>query len=187
MSTLYHVASPDGTRHGEMSEDDIKAKLRTGELNEDCLIWAEGWADWRPVSTLLPTPDWGFYTAMETVYLWRYTDFHGRASRAEYWYCKIGTFAGLLLVGIIGGATELLISRGHAMMLTQGLLGLLVLLIIVPNVALAVRRLHDIGMSGWWYLATFLPMGDLFMLIISLLPSGGPNRWGRRPDAPAAE
>lgn len=188
MSTTYHVATPDGTRHGQMSAEDICAKITAGELPADALIWQEGWTDWRPASTLgappVPAADWGIYTAMESVYLRRYFTLHGRASRAEYWYCKLGSAVLVFLVGLIGTLTEAHLSE-DVTVITPVLLGLLVLFGILPTIALAVRRLHDVGMSGWWYLLAFLPMGDLFMLVIALLPSGGPNRWGTRPDAPA--
>lgn len=187
MSTTYHVATPDGTRHGQMCAEDITAKIASGELPADTLVWTEGWSDWRPASTLgappVPCADWGLYAAMESVYLHRFFTLRGRASRSEYWYCKLGSFTLLFLTALIGIFAE---SGGSEdAVLTPMLLGLMITFGLIPNITLAVRRLHDVGMSGWWYLLTLLPMGDLFMLVIALLPSGIPNRWGPRADGPA--
>ncbi len=73
-----------------------------------------------------------FYT------LRKYADFNGRASRSEFWYF----FAFLIVVNAVAGLLGLLFGFGPAL---GGLIGLLLL---IPQIAVAVRRLHDIGKSG---------------------------------------
>lgn len=69
-----------------------------------------------------------------------------------------------------------------AMMIGLGLLGILVLGIIIPSLAVIVRRLHDTGKSGWWYLISFIPFGSIVLLIFFCLDSEpGTNKWGPNP------
>ncbi len=70
-----------------------------------------------------------------------YATFSGRARRREYWYF-------FLLRYIIIAAT-------HE---STGLSRLLILAIAIPMIAVGVRRLHDIGKSGWWYLICLIPL-----------------------------
>jgi uncharacterized membrane protein YhaH (DUF805 family) len=77
-----------------------------------------------------------FESALYT--LKKYADFSGRASRSEFWYF----FAFLIVVNAVAGLLGLLFGFGPAL---GGLIGLLLL---IPQVAVAVRRLHDIGKSG---------------------------------------
>lgn len=63
---------------------------------------------------------------------------------------------------------------------------LAVLALIVPNISVTVRRLHDAGYSGWFYLLNFVPyVGGIILFIFTLLPSAPPNQWGTGPDKPA--
>ena len=77
-----------------------------------------------------------FQSALET--LKKYAEFNGRASRHEFWCFFVFVIVANALAGIIG----LLFGFG------QALAGLIGLLLIVPQIAVAVRRLHDIGKSG---------------------------------------
>lgn len=68
----------------------------------------------------------------------------------------------------------------------MGLLGgLWGLFIVIPGIALGVRRLHDVNASGWWYLLAILPLVNLGLLLFLLLKPGtdGPNRFGDDPKA----
>lgn len=95
-----------------------------------------------------------------------YAVFNGRARRKEYWYFGLVSFLMILVVGFIGG----LIGKG---MLLYNLYNLAVLL---PTVAVGVRRLHDSNRSGWWLL---LPVVNLIMLLQD--STYGPNKYGPSP------
>jgi uncharacterized membrane protein YhaH (DUF805 family) len=77
-----------------------------------------------------------FQSALQT--LKKYAEFNGRASRQEFW----SFFVFLIVVNAVAGLLGLLLGFGPAL---GGLIGLLLL---IPQVAVAVRRLHDIGKSG---------------------------------------
>ncbi len=194
MDTTYHVASPNGTTFGQMTQDEIIAKSASGELPADALIWAEGMADWQPASTLCPPPvnaaPWGIMSALKSVYFSRYFDFRGRACRSEYWYAYLGTILFTLQYSLVGGFLAALLFRGKGADVMGAVLLFLPLILfalysIIPGLAVMVRRLHDIGMSGWFYLINFVPyVGPLFLLVCAVLPSSAPNRWGTGPEDP---
>ncbi len=201
MSELYHVARPDGTQYGQMTKDEIQAKCINGTLPADTLVWTEGWADWRPADTLfqqaatpptLPgTGAWGILSALQSVYVDRYCTFEGRAGRPEYWFAALGSiivsFLALLLgVAIFLGVLALDETIGAAVGIgLLVLLGIALVLTIIPNIAVTVRRLHDAGFSGWFYLLSLIPnIGGLILLVFAVLPSAAPNRWGTGPEEP---
>ena len=99
----------------------------------------------------------------------KYAEFNGRASRPEYWWFWLFS----LLVGI---ATSVL---GHA---ASGLVSLLMLL---PSLAVAARRLHDTNRSGWWQLLWFIPVIGWIVLVIFVVGEGTPgdNQFGSKPAA----
>ena len=70
------------------------------------------------------------------------------------------------------------------MIATMVLPGLFVLATIVPGVAITVRRIHDIGLTGWLYLLILVPsVGGLIIFVFSLIPSQKhENKWGPVPD-----
>lgn len=84
--------------------------------------------------------------------LQKYGDFSGRAPRAEYWWFYLGTVVVGFIVGIIDGILGS----------DVGWLGLVVnLALIVPTVAVTVRRLHDTDRTGWWLLSVIVPFTSL--------------------------
>lgn len=200
MSDVYHVANPSGAQYGQMEEAEIKEKMTCGTLPEDTLIWKEGWADWRPASTLFPptTPPtlpgvgaWGILSALQSVYVDRYCTFEGRAGRPEYWFAALGSLIVSFLAILLGVAIFLgVMALDETIAAAVGiglciLLGIAIVLTIIPNIAVSVRRLHDAGFSGWFYLLSFIPnIGGIILLVFSVLPSSAPNRWGAGPEKP---
>lgn len=58
---------------------------------------------------------------------------------------------------------------------------------LIPNIAVAVRRMHDVGKSGWNLLWSLIPiLGWLYVLYLEVQPSTGPNQYGEGPAAPPA-
>lgn len=113
----------------------------------------------------------------------KYADFTGRSRRSEYWFFVLGNliiyFVLAFLGGLIGGATGSE-AAGAVPMLLLGVFGLA---IIIPSIAVAVRRLHDTGRSGWWYLIGIIPLiGSIVLLVFFVQDSEpGANQWGPNP------
>ena len=116
---------------------------------------------------------------------YRYAKFDGRASRSEFWYFILFyvlidialAFVDFFVVNPMLGATPDQVAQG-------GLLELVfALAMVIPSIALAVRRLHDIGKSGWWYLIGLIPLiGALVLLYFFVLDSQpGSNQYGPYP------
>ncbi len=83
----------------------------------------------------------------------RYADFSGRAPRAEYWWYFLGTLIAYLVVSIIENVVGL-----DGMIGPYGPLSLILMLgLLVPGLAVTVRRLHDTDRSGWWVLIAVVP------------------------------
>lgn len=100
----------------------------------------------------------GWYTAV-----WgRFADFSGRARRKEYWwFAVLNAIVVFCLVVLDGMLATLSIEAGIGF-----LSGLYVLAGIIPGLALAVRRLHDTGRTGWWVLLGFVPFFGLVVLFV---------------------
>ena len=98
-----------------------------------------------------------------------YAQITGRASRSEYWWF-------VLFTAIVSGAASALdvFFPGD---LLQTLFGLATL---IPGIALGIRRMHDIGKSGWWLLIGLIPIIGWIVLIVWLATKSdaGSNRWG---------
>jgi len=112
-------------------------------------------------------------TAVDTVVVRKYAEFEGRASRAEYWWFVLAYFIAVIIAGVIDG-----------MLGTQGIVGgVLGLALLIPSVALAVRRFHDIGKSGWWVLIFLIPIVGFIALLYFFTKKGQPgsNQFGPTP------
>jgi uncharacterized membrane protein YhaH (DUF805 family) len=120
-----------------------------------------------------------------TLPLKRYADFSGRSRRKEYWFFVLGVFIVAILLSIIEGAVGLSGMIGGAY---GPLTALFFLAIIVPGIAVQVRRFHDQDKSGWWVLIGLIPLlGGIIVLVFMLLEgTKGPNRFGPDPKDEAA-
>lgn len=109
-------------------------------------------------------------------------DFKGRATRSEYW-----TFIAVFAVqAVIAISIDVLFFEGARLAEEDAFtpaIWTVVCLNLVTSLAVQVRRLHDIGRSGWWFLATLLPFIGFFIgLAYNLSPSDpARNRFGRPP------
>lgn len=130
-----------------------------------------------PPSLDLPYYGIGFVDAVKRGFK-KYATFTGRASRSEYWWWALFTFTGYLVLGLLAFAVGTATSRDGGR--TPGLLALpLIILfavfllgILIPTLALTVRRLHDAGYSGLLALLFLVPyLGGLIIMIFALLPS----------------
>lgn len=115
-----------------------------------------------------------FTESVKTVYS-KYATFSGRATRSEYWWFVLFLYATILCVVLLGVATG--IDKPFL-----ALIGIFVALSFIPIVALCVRRLHDIGKSGWWIFLGFVPyIGEIILFIFSVMGSDGENEYGPDP------
>lgn len=89
-----------------------------------------------------------------------YCRFQGRSSRSEYWWWVLFVAILSFCIGIIEGIL------GFSMTAVQTTSGILSLVLLLPGLGLSVRRLHDIGKSGWWILLGFIPLVGTIILII---------------------
>ena len=116
-----------------------------------------------------------------------YADGHGRAGMAEFWsFVLIETLllAGFGVLMVADPAVRSDTGEPGAMFWV-GLLGLIAVILglIVPGITVAIRRLHDFGASGWFYLIS-LVVGTPFFIVIGLIPSSAqPNEHGPSPKA----
>lgn len=119
----------------------------------------------------------------------KYAQFAGRSTRTEYWMFVLFKLLVLVAWGFVSfvlGLVAVLDPSGLMAtavgMLTGAVFLIGVLGLIVPTAALVVRRLHDVGVTGWLALLVFVPLGGLVIFIISLLDgTEGPNRHGPDP------
>lgn len=115
----------------------------------------------------------GFQEAVKSFFK-RYTDFSGRSSRSEYWWAFLAIMIGYLVLGLVSG----LLGE------TIGSIVILIamLAIILPSIAIAIRRLHDTDRSGWWYLLSLIPLVSLVLLFFYCQKgTDGPNQYGPDP------
>lgn len=109
----------------------------------------------------------------------KYATFSGRSQRSEYWYFFLFY---LLIVFALAMLDVLLGSYSDS-----GELGLFsgafVLAMLIPSLAVGVRRLHDIGRTGWWLLIGFVPIiGTIVLLVFAVTDSEpGTNAYGPDP------
>lgn len=98
----------------------------------------------------------------------QYADFSTRARRTEYWMFVLFNFLISCLLYICG---LVILSYIYS------------LAVFIPGLAVCVRRLHDIGRSGWWYFIALVPIiGWILLLVWFCMDSQpGANKWGENP------
>jgi uncharacterized membrane protein YhaH (DUF805 family) len=111
----------------------------------------------------------------------RYTDFSGRSRRSEYWY--------FFLIYLIIVFALVFLENGFSF--TPGksavagvLSSIFMLAMLIPSLALSIRRLHDIGKSGWWLLLCLIPVVGFALIYFACLDGEAEsNRFGANPKA----
>ena len=109
----------------------------------------------------------------------KYAVFSGRARRKEYWYFMLFYVIGAVILGFIDGLLGTFdVDSGMGTISS-----IYVLALIIPSIAVAVRRLHDTGRKGWWLLLYFVPFIGAIVLIIFCVQksSEGENEYGPNP------
>lgn len=114
----------------------------------------------------------------------KYAVFSGRSRRKEYWYFVLFN----IIVAIVLSLIDMLLGTFSSASNIGLLSGIYSLAVLIPTIALTVRRLHDIDRSGWWILINLVPfIGSIVILIFALLEgTPGDNRFGPSPKAVVA-
>ncbi len=104
-----------------------------------------------------------------------YANFNGRARRKEYWMFVLFNMLfvfGVIIIDYLLGTFPILYC-------------IYLLAIVIPSIAVFVRRLHDIGKSGWWFFIGFIPLVGAIWLLVLLCIEGNPgeNIYGSSPKA----
>jgi len=134
----------------------------------------------KPISSSFISPiaakeEKGFLWAVKTCFR-KYATFSGRASRSEYWFfCLFNCIISTILFGI-----ALAINQESISLIFLCLTIVYSLIVFLPALAVTVRRLHDIGKSGWLYCVIFIPYIGAFILLYFLCKKGndGTNIYG---------
>lgn len=107
-------------------------------------------------------------------------DLKGRATRTEYWFFALFSIILLfssVLVNIILGA---IVYKGIYPYPFPSLYLITYLFLFIPSFSVSVRRMHDIGRSGWWVLFQLIPLiGPLIFFFFLILPSDKENEYGK--------
>jgi len=106
----------------------------------------------------------------------QYADFSGRARRREFWMFML--FYILMVFGMSFVVAPFLPSSIFSIILV-----VFAFIHFIPNLAVSVRRLHDAGQSGWWYLISIVPLIGFIVLLVFFCTDSqkGTNKWGPNP------
>jgi uncharacterized membrane protein YhaH (DUF805 family) len=130
-----------------------------------------------------------------------YADFKGRAKRKEFWYFTLFSYLIIFMLCIIGGIIGQYIGNNiysnydweydwiQESIQESIIYGILcayipyMIAVLLPSLAVSMRRLHDVGKSGWWILINLIPFaGNMFFIVLMCLDSqDGINKWGLNP------
>lgn len=110
----------------------------------------------------------------------KYATFNGRAPRSEFWWFSLFSFLAQNVVAAFFAVIGIVFGDYVGMMLSVYIgIGLCFMLLVVPGIAVTVRRLHDTGHSGWWYFVSFIPVaGPIWMLVLLVADSDEENKYG---------
>ncbi len=108
-----------------------------------------------------------------------FKDFSGRARRKEYWMFVLFN----LIFGIVAAGLDEILGLYNYEFGYGPINAIYGLILLIPSLAVAVRRLHDIGKSGWMLLILFIPLIGVIWLLILLVREGelSANQYGPNP------
>jgi len=119
-------------------------------------------------------------TSIRTCLMEKYADFTGRAQRSEFWWYVLA----VTIIGMVLSRLDQSLFGMSAFGTPVGILSpLFSLAVLIPNIAVGARRLHDIGRSGWWMLIALIPLVGILVLIYWYAQPGtaGDNEYGADP------
>lgn len=173
---MYYLMT-NGSETGPYSKEAVHAEILAGNVGPGTNIWHEGMTNWEPIEKHFPIPppcpgDVNIqpactYTFIESIYscFKRYTLFSGRASKSEFWWFQLFLYIVQVIFNIIYYSIGLDLN-------------VYLLLTALPGLAVTVRRMHDIGKSGWFALI------PIYNLILGIENSQLSNKYGEAPLPP---
>ena len=99
------------------------------------------------------------------VFLRNYTNFNGRSTVRDYWMTILASIILGFVLGFVLGLLQLDVK------IISTITGIISLAMVIPSLALSIRRLHDTNRSGWWFLLSLTGIGSIVLLIFYCLPS----------------
>lgn len=108
----------------------------------------------------------------------KYTEFSGRSRRTEYWMFTLFNIIISIVLSVVDGIVG-----------TLGILSMLYFLaILIPSLAVSIRRLHDTDRSGWWLLVGLVPFIGAIILLVFMVQDSKPseNQYGANPKGATA-
>ncbi|MEP2921749.1 MAG: DUF805 domain-containing protein [Sulfitobacter sp.] len=195
MSTQWYYAV-EGASVGPVDQVEFDGLVAAGTIRRETLVWQEGMDDWLPYGRVsmpamqapptAPPPFLNgstdparadansFIGALKDGFS-RYVDFKTRSTRSQFWWWVLWS----MLINLVSGILDISLGMGEL-----GPINILTsLAMFLPTLALSIRRLHDIGRSGWWYLIVLVPLAGLIVLIVFFCTKTQEetNRWGVPP------
>jgi uncharacterized membrane protein YhaH (DUF805 family) len=115
----------------------------------------------------------------------KYAVFSGRSRRMEFWYFVLFN----IIVAVVLALIDTLLGTTTGVSSFGLLSGIYSLAVLIPTLAVTVRRLHDIDRTGWWILINLIPLiGTIVLLVFELTPgTPGSNRYGPDPKQATGE
>ena len=106
---------------------------------------------------------------------WNYSEFSGRASRSEYWLWHLFVMLLCILCITLDGAWFAETSPGPIYKTAF-------IITFIPGISVSIRRLHDVGRSGYWFLLAFTGIGSIFLIYWFIIPGDKEtNTYGEAP------
>ena len=187
----YKVIGNDGQEYGPIDSAGVHQWIQEGRANAQTMLKREDQSNWAPISAFpefapllggapgQPVPVYqggmGFGEAISSCFS-KYATGDGRASRSEFWYW--------LLFNIIVGIAAIFIDEamGFGHMVRGPADGITSLALLVPNITVGVRRMHDVGKNGWWILIPITCIGIIpYLVWVCTKGDAGPNQYGDDP------
>lgn len=108
----------------------------------------------------------------------QYAVFNGRAQRSEYWFFTLFYTIGFIILTVIDAMIGI-----YSVEAGIGLLGgIFALAHLLPSIGVGIRRMHDIGKSGWWLLINIIPLiGPIVFIVFAVINSKEDNQYGTNP------
>jgi uncharacterized membrane protein YhaH (DUF805 family) len=114
----------------------------------------------------------------------KYAVFHGRARRKEYWFFGLWNILITMALAVVDEIIGSVSAEADIGLLS----GLYTLGVLIPGIAVSVRRLHDTDRTGWWLLIYLIPVIGALVFLVFMVQDGKPgeNHYGPNPKAALA-